>query len=318
MLAAGAAFALSSGFHSWAQEYPNRPIRFLVGNAPGGGTDTVARLVASKMSEGLGMSVIVDNRPGGTGAVAATLVARASPDGYSILIITRSSHSISPALQRNLPFHPVNDFAAISLLVNSPNVLVAHTSVPANSVKELVAVLKSKPESFNYGSTGTGAVSHMAAELFKNITGTKITHVPYKGASPALSDLLSGRVQLMFSGPASIIPHVNSGKLKALAVGGSKRTPALKDVLTFAEAGYPAVEASQWYGVVTTAGTPNTVINRLNREVVRVLQLPDMEERLINGGFDPEPSTPQQFAQLLKEDVARWQKVVKATGIRLE
>ncbi len=303
---------------AWTQDYPSRALRFLVGNAPGGGTDFVARAISPKLGEGLGKAVVVDNRAGATGAVAAALVAKASPDGYSILIITRSSHSISPALQNDLPYHPIKDFTTVSLLVTSPNVLVVHPSVPANSVEEFVAYAKSKPGALTYGSSGVGSVGHMAAELFKTVTRTNFVHVPYKGSGAALSDLLSGRLQLMFNGPAATISHVHAGKLKALALGGAKRASGLENVPTFAEAGYPAVLADQWYGLVTTAGTPKAIVDRLNRETVRVLQMQDVQKQLASSGFDAAPSTPQQFAQLLRDDVARWQKVVKTSGIRLE
>ena len=303
---------------AWAQNFPTRPIRFLVGNAPGGGTDFVARAIAPKMSEGLGQSVIVENRAGATGVLAAMLVAKATPDGYSMMIVTRSTHSISPALQNDLPFHPVKDFAAVTLLVNSPNVLVVHPSVPGNTVKEFIAFAKTKPGALTYGSSGIGSVGHMAAELFKSVTGTNFVHVPYKGSGAALADLLSGRLQLMFNGPASTIAHVHSGKLKALALGGDKRASGLETVPTFAEAGFPAVEAAQWYGLVTTARTPKAVVDRLNREAVRALEMPEVQKILSGSGFDAAPTTPQYFAKFLSDDVARWQKVVKTSGIKLE
>ncbi len=300
---------------SRAQEYPTKPIRFLVGNAPGGGTDVVARLTAQKLSESLGRPVIVDNRPGGTGAVAAMLVAKAPADGYSLLLVTRSSHAIAPALQNDLPYHPVRDFAAVSLLVTSPNMLLVHPSVPAGTVKELVAYAKARPGTLNYGSSGTGSVGHMAAELFQVVTDTRFTHVPYKGAAVSVNDLLSGRIQLMFIGP-TLVPHVKSKKLRALAMGGSKRLASLDEVPTFAEAGYPEVDAAQWYGVVTTAGAPRAVIDRLNREIVASLQRPELRDKLLELGFDPTTCTPPEFARIIRDDLARWQKVVKTAGIR--
>lgn len=317
VLALFAASIASQATESRAQEFPTKPIRFLVGNAPGGGTDVVARLTAQKLSESLGRPVVVDNRPGGTGAVAAMLVAKAPADGYSLLIVTRSSHAIAPALQNDLPYHPVRDFAAVSQLVSSPNMLLVHPSVPVNSVKELVAYAKARPGTLNYGSSGTGSVGHMAAELFQVVTDTRFTHVPYKGAAPSINDLLSGRIQLMFIGP-TLVPHVKSKKLKALAMGGSRRLASLDDVPTFAEVGYPEVDAAQWYGVVTTAGAPRAVIDRLNREIVASQQKPELRDKLLELGFDPTTCTPSEFTRIIRDDLARWRKVVKSAGIRAE
>src|SRR5882672_10647915 len=241
---------------SWAQEYTVRPIRIVVPFAPGGGTDLMARIFAQKMTETWGQPAVVENRAGGTGAVGSTIVMKAPPDGYTLLLITSSTHAIWPAIETNLPYHPVRDFAAVSLSATGPQVLVVHPSVPANSVKELVALAKARPGALNYASPGSGTAGHMTGELFKSVTGTKITHVPYKGAGSVITDLLSGYVQMSFSGPGAVMPHINARKLKALAVAYPRRTAGLEQVPTFIEAGYSGVDAAQWYGVLTTGGTP--------------------------------------------------------------
>ena len=302
--------------YAWGQDYPVKSIRFVVANAPGGGTDLMARVIAQKLHEAWGQPVVVDNRPGGTGAVGSVLVAKSAPDGYTLLIVTNSSHAIAPSLQKDLAYHPVNDFAPIAIVATGPNMLVAHPSVAANTVKELVALAIARPEAFNYASPGTGTVAHMAMELFKTVTRTNIVHVPYKGSADAVTGLLSGQVQLTFSGPGSVIQHVHAKRLKMLAVAAPRRSAGLEDIPTFAEAGYPAVEASSWYGVLTTAGTPQTVVAKLNREIVRIMELPDVRKRFSSQGYEPASSTPQQFMQLIRTDLAMWSRVVKASGLR--
>lgn len=301
---------------SWAQEYPVKPIRIVVPFAPGGGTDMMARIIAQKMTETWGQPAVVENRAGGTGAVGSIIVAKAPADGYALLVVTSSTHAIWPAIKTDLPYHPVRDFAAVSLAATGPQVLVVHPSVPANSVKQLVALAKARPGALNYASPGSGTAGHMTGELFKTVTGTKITHVPYKGAGSVTTDLLSGYVQMSFSGPGSVMPHIHSHRLKALAVAYPRRTAGLEDVPTFIEAGYPGVDAAQWYGVLTTGGTPPAVVDKLNREVVRILQLPEVKEKLLASGYVAAPTTPQEFTQLLRDELAKWQKVVKATGVR--
>ena len=303
---------------AYAQDYPTRPIRLVVPFAPGGGTDLLARTIAQKLNDAWGKPVVVDHRTGGTGAVGTGLVAKASPDGYTLLIVTNSTHVIAPSLITDLPFDPVKDFNAITIVATGPNVLVAHPSVPANSIKELVALAKARPAVLNYASPGQGSSGHMAAELFKMVTGTDIVHVPYKGAAAALTDLLGGHVQLYFSGPAAVIPHLGSRKIKALAVAYPRRTAGLDDVPTFIEAGYPAVEGEAWFGLLTTAGTPRFVIDKLNREVVRIMLLPEVRERFLTAGLETVGSSPQQFSQLIRADLAKWQRVVKASGIRAD
>jgi len=303
---------------SWAQEYTVRPIRIVVPFAPGGGTDLMARIFAQKMTETWGQPAVVENRAGGTGAVGSTIVMKAPPDGYTLLLITSSTHAIWPAIETNLPYHPVRDFAAVSLSATGPQVLVVHPSVPANSVKELVALAKARPGALNYASPGSGTAGHMTGELFKSVTGTKITHVPYKGAGSVITDLLSGYVQMSFSGPGAVMPHINARKLKALAVAYPRRTAGLEQVPTFIEAGYSGVDAAQWYGVLTTGGTPQPIVDKLNREIVRILQLPDVKEKLLASGYVAAPSTPQEFAQFMRDELAKWQRVVKASGVRPE
>jgi len=301
---------------SWAQDFPVKPIRVVVPFAPGGGTDMIARTLAQKMQETWGQSVVVENRAGGTGAIGAAIVAKAPPDGHTLLVVTSSTHAIWPSIKTDLPYHPERDFAAVSLAATGPQVLVVHPSVPANSVKELVALAKTRPGQLNYASPGSGTAGHMTGELFKNVTGTNIVHVPYKGAASLQADLLSGYVQMGFSGPGAVIPQVNSGKLKALAVAYPRRTAGLMQVPTFIEAGYPAVDAAQWYGVLTTGGTAAAIVDKLNLEIVRILQSPEVKERFLSSGYVATSTTPQEFARLIRDELAKWQKVVKASGVK--
>lgn len=304
--------------HVWSQDYPARPIRFVVPYLPGGGTDLTARTVAQKLTEAWGYTVVVDNRGGGTGAVGSGLVARAPADGYTLLLATSSTHAIAPNLQTNLPYDPVKDFAPISLAVTSAEVLAVHPSVSANSVKELVALAKAQPGVLNYASNGNGSLAHMVGELFKAATGTNIVHIPYNGSSAVTINLLGGQVQMTFSGPGAVVPHMRAGRLKVLAVASLKRVRGLENIPTLVEAGYPGVEAEQWLGILTTAGTPKPVIDKLNREVVRILQLSDVKERLFVHGYTAAPGTPQEFGHLIQSDLAKWRKVVKVSGIRIE
>jgi tripartite-type tricarboxylate transporter receptor subunit TctC len=310
--------ALLCSAASWAQDYPAKPIRIVVPFAAGGGTDLIARTLSQKMNETWGQPVVVENRPGGTGAVGSMLVAKAPPDGYNLLIVTSSTHAIWPNIQKDLGYHPARDFAAVSLAATGPQVMVIHPSVPANSVRELVALAKARPGALNFASPGSGTAGHMTGELFKSVTGTHIVHVPYKGAASVITDLLSGYVQMSFSGPGAVIPHINARKLKALAVAYPRRTAGLEQVPTFIEAGYPAVDAAQWYGVLTTGGTPAAVVDKLNREIVRILQLPEVKERFLASGYVATATTPQEFGKLIRDELAKWDKVVKASGTKLQ
>jgi len=301
------------------QAYPNKPVRFIVPFAPGGGVDLIGRTLAQKLTEAWGQPVVVDNRGGGGGNIGTDMVAKALPDGYTLLMGYVGNLAINPFLFKNLPYDPVKDFAPASLAATAPNVLVAHPSVAAKSVKELVSLAKSKPGGLNYASAGNGTVGHMVAELFKTVTDTQVVHIPYKGNGAAIADILAGNVQLLFGAPAALISHVRSGRLRALATAGNTRAKGLEDVPTFAEAGFPAVEASAWYGVLLPARTPAPIVAKVHADIVRILDMPDVRTRLTNSGYEPIVSeTPAAFAQVIKNDLAKWQKVVKASGATVD
>ncbi len=301
-----------------AQQYPSKPIRFIVQFAPGGGTDLLGRTLAQKLNETWGQPVVVDNRAGGGGNIGTDMVAKSPPDGYTLLMGYVGNLAINPYLFKSLPYDSVNDFAPITLAATAPNVFVAHPGVAAKTVKEVVALARAKPGALNYASAGNGTVGHMVAELFKTVTDVNIVHIPYKGNGPAIADMLGGSVQLMFSAPGSVIHHIKSGRLRGLAVASAKRVSGLEDLPTFAEAGYAAVEATAWYGVLAPANTPRTIVTRLNAELARIVQLPEVRDRLATAGYDAVSSTPEEFARLIKADLAKWQKVVKASGARVD
>lgn len=313
-----AVFTISAGNAALAQGYPTKAIRFVVPFVPGGGTDLMARSIGQKLNEAWGQPVVVDHRPGGTGAVASVIVAQSAADGYTLLMVTSSTHAISPNLFRKPPYNPVRDFAAIARTATAPQILAVHPSVPVNSVKELVALAKAKPGALNYASPGTGTIGHMTGEMFKLVAGVDVIHIPYKGSASAARELLGGQVQLSFSAPGPIIPQARAGKLKVLAAATRERSPQLADIPTFAELGYPAIEASNWYGVVTTAGAPKGVVEKLNREIVRIVQLPEMKEIFFRQGYEQKTSTPGEFAQFIKDELAKWQKVAEASGVRID
>lgn len=300
--------------HGMAAEWqPNKPIRMLVGFAPGGGTDTTARGMGAKLGERLGQQIIIDNRPGASGNIAADILANATPDGYTILMGTIAALAINPSLYKKLSFDPLKDLQPISRAVDSTNILVVHPSVAAKNVTELVALAKSK--SLNGGSSGVGGAGHLALELFNLQTGTKIVHVPYKGGGPAMVDLLSGNINLIFATAASAVPHIKSGRIRALAVTTSKRSALVPELPTVAEAGVKGFEANNWYGVLAPAKTPRNVINRLNKEIVAVLNLPEIKALLFKSGLDAAPSTPEAFGDYIRSETAKWQKVIKAAGL---
>jgi len=299
-----------------AADWPDRPVRMLVGFAPGGGTDATARAIAPKLTELLGQQVIVDNRPGATGNIATDITAKSNPDGYTILMGTIAALAINPSLYGKLPFDPVKDLLPVTRAVDSTNVLVVHPSVPVKSVKELIELAKAK--SLNCGSSGVGGAGHLALELFNLQTGVKMVHVPYKGGGPAMIDLLGGNIQLIFATAASAVGHIKSGKIRALAVTTLKRSPLVPDLPTVAETGLKGFEANNWYGVMVPANTSRAIIMRLNKDISTALLTPDIKEVLFKQGLDSAPESPEAFGAYIRSELAKWAKVVKASGLKAE
>src|SRR5258706_598323 len=291
--AALAGFVAAFAAGAFAQ-YPAKPIRLIVPFAAGGGNDNVARLVGRRLADSLGQPVGIDNRPGAGGVLGAELAAKSAPDGYTLFLGGVGSHAINPNLHERLPYDPVRDFSPIVLLASAPLILVVHPSVPAGSIREFIALARSKPGQFNYASNGNGSSSHLAAVMFDAMAGVAMVHVPYKGLSPALPDLLSGRVQLMFSSVVAILPHIKSGKLRGLALTGNRRLPSMPDLPTIAESGLPGYEASSWYGVLAPAGTPREIVARLNAELLKALAQPEGRTSLLAEGAEPIGGTPEE------------------------
>src|SRR6267143_652971 len=310
--------ALAMSAWAQAQVYPAKPIRMIVAYPPGGGTDIVGRMVAQKLGEALGQSVLVENRGGASGNLGTEIAARAAPDGYTILMGNVAPNAINVSLFKNLPFDPVADFVPVSLVASTPNILVVHPSIPARTVKEVIALAKAKPGTLNFASAGVGSSSHLAGELFRILAGADIVHVPYKGAGPAIVDVLSGQVQLYFATMPAAMPHVKSGKLAAVAVTSSRRSQALPDLPAIAEAGVPGYEASTWYGVLAPARTPAAVIARLHENIVRILAVSETRARLADQGFEPVGNSPEEFGAYIKSEIAKWGKVIGDAGIRPE
>lgn len=306
-----------AGSASAQQGYPNKPIRFIVPYAPGGSTSNVARLIGQKLTEAWGQQVIIDNRPGGNTVIGSEALAKSPPDGYTISLAA-STHATVPHLLASLPYDPIKDFTPVATLVTTQLVLVLHPSVPANNLQEFIALAKSKPGQLNFASVGTGSSTHLAGELFNNVAGVKMQQVPYKGTAPALTDLIGGQVQLNFDTPITSIPHIRSGKLKAIAITGKTRLAALPQVPTFAEAGLPNYDFQLWMGVLAPAGTPKEIVNKLNTEIAKILTMPDMKEKLVSQGLEPFVSTPDQFAALIKSDMTKFGQVIKTANIKLE
>ncbi len=300
-----------------AQPYPSKSIRFIVPFAPGGTNDIVARMVGVKLTEAWGQPVVIDNRGGAGGVIGADLAAKSVPDGYTLLM-ANVNFATNPGLVRNLPYDTEKDFAAVSLLATSPSVLVVHPSIPVRSVKEMIAFAKAKPGQLSYSSSGAGTTGHMAMELLKQMAAIDMVAVHYKGGGPALIDLIAGRVSPGFATILSAAPHIEGGRLRALAVSTPKRSSALPDLPTVAEAGVPGYEFTGWWGVVVPARTPHAVISKLNGELVKILAQPDVRERLVREGADPASTTPEAFTAYMRSEVAKWSKVIKTANIKAE
>jgi len=299
------------------QDYPAKPIRVVVPFPPGGGTDLMARTVVQKLGESLGATIVIDNRGGAGGTIGTELVAKSPPDGYVLLVVS-ASHAINPGLYRKLPYDSVRDFTPVTMLTSGPGLLVVHPSVPVRTVKEFIALARSRPGQLNYASAGIGTPPHLAGELFKTLAGVDIVHVPYKGNGPAYTDLIGGHVSVMFPTIPTAIPHVRTGKLRALAVTTRQRTAITPELPTISESGVPGYDVSSWYGLLAPAGTPAATVARLQREIVKVLRLPDISEKLMAQGLDLVGNTPEEFAAILKSEIAKWAKVVTASGARVD
>ena len=300
-----------------AQSWPARPVRLLVGFTPGGGVDINARLLAARLGETLGQQFVVENRPGAGTNIANEAVAKAPPDGYTLLF-SSPSVAINMSLYRNPPFDALRDFTPVSVFSDSTNILVVNASLPANSARELVELAQARPGTLNYSSAGSGSTQHLAGELFKLRTGTKIVHVPYKGSAPALTALISGDVQLAFVNPVAIGQHVKSGRMRALAVAGARRSALMPDVPTLREAGVEGVEVALWYGVLAPSATPTAVIHTLANGVIAAANTPAVKQRLLEQGAEPVGSTPEEFGKTFREEVARWAEVVAVSGARAD
>ena len=316
LLAAATGFAIPATVLS--QSYPSRAVRMLVPFPPGGPNDILGRVLAQKMSESVGQQFVIDNRGGAGGIIGTEMAAKAAPDGYTILLSGTAALSINPSLHAKLPYDPVKDFTPISLIATAPSILVSHPALPVKTVKDVIALAKQRPGQLNFASAGIGTPPHLAGELFNNLAGVKLTHVPYKGGGPALVDLLSGHVQVYFSGISSALPMVKEGKLKPIAVTSAKRTAVMPDMPTIAESGLKGYEVGNWYAILGPTALPADIVRKLNSEIVKALGSTDMKKRLEELGADPVGSTPEQLAAYMNVEIAKWAKVIKSAGIKAE
>jgi len=310
-----AALAATTGT-AMAQAYPVKPIRFIVPSTPGGSVDTLARTVGTRLADKWGQQVIVDNRSGAGGAIAGELVAKSPPDGYTLLVGTVASLATNVSLQKKLPYDPMKDFAPVTLIATQNLMLLVHPSLPVKSVKELTALAKKKPGSLSFSSAGNGTGGHLSGELYKMLAGIDLLHVPYKGVAPAMIDVVSGQVTMTFASILSGSQQVKSGRLRALAVTGARRSPAVADLPTMMEAGVAGYESATWYGIVAPAGTPADIVNRLSGEIVAMLKSPEMSDRLSKEGADPVGNNPAEFSRHIQTEIEKWRKVIRAAGIQ--
>jgi tripartite-type tricarboxylate transporter receptor subunit TctC len=316
-LAHAVMFATVHAGETAAQAYPSKPVRLIVPFVPGGGADAAARLFGARLSDSLGQQVLIDNRGGAGGTIGAELAAKAAPDGYTLLMGS-ANLAMNVSLYGKRPYDPVKDFATVSLLSSTPNVITVHPSLPVTTVKELIAFAQAHPGQINYASGGNGSTAHLAAELFKTMAHVNLVHVPYKGSGPATIAVLSGEAPLTMVPALAVMPHVQSGRLRALAISSTQRAAVLPELPTVAEAGLPGYEASQWYGIMVPATTPENIVSRLHADLVKIVQSPDMNARLAAEASIPVGSTPQQFSAYLQEEIVKWSRVVKFSGARLD
>ncbi len=308
---------LATAHHAAAQTYPAKAIRVVVPLAAGGPGDVLTRAIGQKLAEQIGQSVVIDNRPGANTNVGTEFVAKAPPDGYTLLS-TANPLTTNPSLYATLPYDPIRDFAPITLIGLTPLILVVHPSLPVKSAKDLIALAKSRPAQLHYGSAGNGSALHLAGEMFNSVAKIKLVHVPYKGVTNAFSDLLGGQISIMFPGAPIALPQVQAGKLRALGATGAKRMAAAPALPTIGESGLPGYEVSVWYGFLAPAGTPAAIINRLHADIVKIVQLPDINTRWASLGTEPLHNTPEQYAAYLKADVGKWAKVVREAGVKID
>jgi tripartite-type tricarboxylate transporter receptor subunit TctC len=301
-----------------ARTYPVKPIRFVVPYPAGGPLDTVARLLAQKVSESVKQPVVVDNKPGAGGNIGADIVAKSPPDGYTIVMGAVATHAINPALYASIPFDPVRDFAPVTQVASTPNVLVVNPSLPVHSVREFIDYAKKNPGKLNFGSGSTGSAGHLAGELFKSLAGVEMTHVPYKGAAPAMQDLIGGQIHLMFDNLASSLGQVRGGRIRALAVTTAKRTALAPELPTIAESGLPGFDISTWFGVFAPAGTPRAALDRLHAEFTRALAAADVRDKMLALGAEPVGNRPEEFAGYIREEAAKYARLVKASGAKVD